>query len=114
MDTATTILIACFGSAGLWTVINSITAYIIEKRKKKDDNGTISKEDFETVQKGVRGLLYGELEKRCSEYIQRGHISASDLNSLRKYYYEPYQQMHGNGTITKLMERVSSLDIVDD
>lgn len=113
MDTATTIIVAVLASSGVWAVVQSIIAYFIEKRKKKDDNGTISKDDFEAVVKGVRGLLYGELEQRCSEFIQRGHISAGALNDLRKYYYEPYKSLKGDGTIDRLLQRVEQLDITD-
>ena len=113
MDNATTIIVAVLASSGVWAVVNSITAYFLERRKKKDDNGTISKEDFEAVVKGLRGLLYGELENRCSHYIKEGHISAGELNDLRKYYFEPYKSLKGDGTIDRLMERVENLDIIE-
>lgn len=113
MDNAMTIFLAVLASSGVWAVINSITQYIIQKKQKKDENGTISKDDFEAVVKGMRGLLYGELEQRCSDMIQRGHISAGELNDLRKYYYEPYKSLKGDGTIDRLMQRVEDLDITD-
>lgn len=113
MNEATTIIVAVLASSGVWAVVNTITAYILDKRKKKDDNGTISKDDFEAVVKGVRGLLYGELELKCSQYIQKGNISAGELNDLRKYYFEPYKSLKGDGTIDRLMGRVENLDIID-
>lgn len=113
MNDATTIIVAVLASSGVWAVVNTITAYILDKRKKKDDNGTISKDDFEAIVKGVRGLLYGELELKCSQFIQKGNISASELNDLRKYYFEPYKSLKGDGTIDRLMERVENLDIID-
>ena len=109
----TTIVVAVLASSGVWAVVNSITAYFIEKRKAKDKAETISKEDFDAVVKGLRGLLYGELEQRCADYIQRGHIKAGELNDLRKYYYEPYKSLKGDGTIDKLVQRVEDLDIID-
>lgn len=113
MDNTTTIIVAVLASSGCWAVVQSIIAYFIDKKKKKDDNGTISKQDFECLQKAVRGLLYGELENRCAHYIQQGHISTGDLNDLRKYYYEPYKGLQGDGTIDRLMSRVEDLDIIE-
>ena len=113
MDNATTIIVAVLASSGVWAVVNSITAYFIEKRKAKDNAQNITKDEFEAIVKGLRGLLYGELEQRCSHYIQQGKISAGELNDLRKYYFEPYQSLQGDGTIDKLMQRVEALDITE-
>lgn len=106
MDYTTTIIVAVLASSGVWAVVQSIIAYFIDKKKKKDDNGTISREDFDAVVKGLRGLMYDKLEERCSHYIKQGKISAGELNDLRKYYFEPYKALKGDGTIDRLMERV--------
>lgn len=113
MDNATTIIVAVLASSGVWAVVNSITAYFIERRKQKDNSQNITKDEFDAVVKGLRGLLYGELEQRCSHFIQQGKISAGELNDLRKYYFEPYKSLQGDGTIDKLMQRVENLEITD-
>jgi len=113
MNDATTIIVAVLASSGVWAVVNTITAYFIEKKKAKDNKNSITREEFEVMQKALRGLLYGELERRCSRYIHDGHISAGELNDLRRYYFEPYKGLGGDGTIDNLMGRVEKLNIED-
>ena len=112
MNNATTIILAVLASSGVWTAINAVINYFIDKKKKSSET-KISSEEFELHGKALRGLLYGELERRCSDYIKRGSISAGELNDLRKYYYEPYHALNGDGTIDRLMNRVEDLDIKD-
>lgn len=107
MDTITVIL-AC---SGFWAVVNTITAYFIAKKQKQDDSKTITRDEHDALCRGVRGLLYGELEKRCTEYISVGEISAGELNDLRKYYFEPYVALKGDGTIDALFHRVETLKL---
>ena len=81
------ILIAVVVCSGFWTVVNTVVMYFITKAQKRDESQQISKTEYDALCKGVRGLLYGELERRCTEYIEHGEISAGELNDLRKYYY---------------------------
>lgn len=103
----TAIIIAVLGSGGVWAVLNNIVSYFVRKFDKKND-------EIETHGKALRGLLYGELERRCTGYIRAGGISASDLNTLRKYYYEPYKLLNGDGVIDSLMARVEALPILEE
>lgn len=102
------VIVAC---SGFWAVINTIIAYLITKQQKKDESATITKDEFDAVVKGVRGLLYGELERKCTEYIKKGELSAGEFNDLRKYYYEPYVALQGDGTIEAMFRRVESLKL---
>lgn len=111
MSEKATILIAILGSTGFWAVAQLIVSSLIERRRAKREKANITREEFEVVQKALRGLLYGELEKRCTAFIHDGHISAGELNDLRKYYYEPYKGLNGDGTIDALFQRCVDLDI---
>ena len=106
------ILIAIVVCSGFWTVVNTVAMYFITKAQKEEDKKTITKDEFEAVVKGVRGLLYGELERKCTEYIDKGEISAGELNDLRKYYFEPYVALEGDGTIDSLFHRVEGLKLI--
>lgn len=105
------VLIVVLTCSGFWAVINSITAFFLARRQQQDDAKIITKTEFDAVVKGVRGLLYGELERRCTEYLQEGAITAAELNDLRKYYYEPYSALDGDGTIESLFRRVEELKL---
>lgn len=97
--------------SGFWVVINTIITHIIVKRQAKEERESISKTEFDAIARGVRGMLYGELEKKCSDSINAGEITAAELNDMRKYYYEPYVDLHGDGTIAALWRRVESLPL---
>lgn len=106
------ILVAVVVCSGFWTVVNTVVMYYITKAQKRDESQQISKTEYDALCKGVRGLLYGELERRCTEYIEHGEISAGELNDLRKYYYDPYRALDGDGTIESLFHRVEGLKLI--
>lgn len=109
-----TVIVAVLASSGVWAVVQTITTYIIDKRKKKDESKSISPDAFNAVADGVRGLLYDHLKRECTEYVQRGYITPSELKDLQKYHYEPYHALKGDGTVDKLMARVEALDIREE
>ena len=102
------VILAC---GGFWAVIQLIISYMLEKKRKKDEAGTISRAEFDLHTRALCGLLYGELRKRCTYFLEQGEISVDDLKELRKYYFEPYTGTGGDGTIEGLFERVEELPI---
>lgn len=112
-ETTATIIVSVLASSGVWAVVNAVIGYVLDKKRKRDASASINPEEIELHGKALRGLLYGELERRCSDYIRRGSITAAELNDLRTYYYEPYHALHGDGTIDRLISRVENLDIKD-
>lgn len=106
------IIIAVLASGGLWSVVNVIVTAVITKRREKRLSERTDTEALEAHSRALRGLLYGELEKRCSHYLQQGWVSAAELNDLRKYYYDPYHtDLDGDGTIETLFHRVEALPV---
>lgn len=106
------IVIAIIGSGGLWTVVSTLVAAWLDHRRAKRDAKIASGAILEKHGRALRGLLYGELERRCSAYLKKGSISAAELNDLRKYYYEPYHDgLGGDGTIENLFHRVENLAV---
>ena len=112
MDTS--IIIAIIGSGGMWAAIQSVLSFFMRRAEARRGSRAIDAEAFEVHGKALRGLLYGELERRCTAYIRAGGISAGDMNSLRKYYYEPYKSLNGDGVIDSLMSRVEALPILEE
>jgi hypothetical protein len=101
------IIIAIIASGGAWSLLNTGLQHILKRFDKKKDL-------LDVHGAALRGLLYGELERRLTAYIRSGSISAGELNSIRKYYYEPYKELDGDGVIDALMERVEKLDIKNE
>lgn len=88
-----TVLCAVFGSNGIWAIIQS-------RREKKDAKTQM-----------LLGLGHDRIIHLCKTYLEQGYISSDDLENLYEYLYLPYKAMGGNGTCTKLMERVEKLPI---
>lgn len=96
-DIILAVVVAAFGSTGLWTLINTIVQAHIEKKKKNP------------VQDMVLGLGYDRLVHVCNKYIRQGWIDQDDLRDISKYLYIPYIELGGNGTAEMLFNKVKNL-----
>ena len=97
-NTILTIVISCIGSAGLWTLVNTI---INRKYKKQDDN--------DLIKRALKGLLYTDCVEWGEKYINQGYIDTQDFNDYLKYHYEPYVGLGGDGVVQKLMNEIQKL-----
>ena len=96
-ETAIQIILTVVGSvlasSGLWT-------YITKKAEKKDAKSKL-----------LLGLAHDRIIFLGSQYCKRGWITDSEYENLNKYLYEPYKEMGGNGTATKVMSAVDRLEL---
>lgn len=91
-----TIIVAAFGSTGLWSLISK----------------HMDKKDVRT--RMLLGLGHDRIINLCMMYIDRGWISQSEFENLHKYLYRPYEEMGGNGTAKRLMDEVKKLPVKKD
>lgn len=59
----------------------------------------------------ILGIGYRSICELCGSYISRGYISRDEYSDLKKYLYDPYRAMGGNGTCERLMKEVDKLPI---
>lgn len=59
----------------------------------------------------MMGLAYIELMTLGANYIQRGSITRDEYEDYRKYFYDPYKELGGNGVAERIMMAVESLPI---
>lgn len=57
----------------------------------------------------LMGLAYDQLTTRGVAYIERGWITKDEYEEYRKYFYEPYKALGGNGVAERIMQEVSTL-----
>lgn len=57
------------------------------------------------------GLAYVELMTLGANYINRGSITRDEYEDYRKYFYDPYKELGGNGTAERIMVAVDQLQI---
>lgn len=97
MDPLITAVITIFcsvaASSGFWAWIT----------RKSDKN------DFRTQL--ILGLAHDRIIYLALHYIEREWITKEEYDNLHKYLYTPYLKLGGNGTATRLMKEIESLDI---
>lgn len=90
----TQILLVIFASSGFWTLLSTILTNFGTSRK--------------ALNRAVVGILHDKIYDLCVGYIQRGYITAEEMENL-EYVYKPYVALGGNGTGKKLYEEVQGL-----
>lgn len=90
-------VITTFGaSTGFWT-------YLLSKREKNSATTRL-----------LMGLGYDKIAQNGMRYIERGWITKNEYEDFRKYLYEPYSELGGNGTASHIMDEVSRLPLKND
>ena len=80
-----------FGSTGLWQLIQ----YFLAKNSVEREM--------------LLGLGYIQLMNTCEMYLKQGYIEVEELVDLKKYLYEPYRKLGGNGAGEMIMSKVEKL-----
>lgn len=57
----------------------------------------------------MMGLAYDKITFMGIKYIERGWITMDELEDFRKYFYEPYKSLGGNGVAERIMTEVDHL-----
>ena len=91
-----TLLCALLASAGFW----GFAIKILDKKSVKS--------------KMILGLGHDRIMWLAMKYVERGNITQTEYENLRKYLYEPYKAMGGNGSVDRIMKEVDKLPITAD
>lgn len=94
-STILSILIAVFASTGFWAFVTNLW----QARSKEKSAET----------KLLLGIAYDRLTEKCTFYLKRGYITLDEYSDLKKYLYDPYSDLNGNGTGAKLWAEVEKL-----
>ena len=78
-------------SSGFW-------AYMIRRDHSKDATTRL-----------LMGMAYNGITTLGIGYIERGWLTKDEYEELRKYYYEPYKALGGNGVAERIMNQVTEL-----
>lgn len=88
-----TVLVTLIASSGFWT-------YFQSRYSKKDARTRM-----------IMGLGHDKIMSLAAHYIKRGWITQDEYEDLRKYLYDPYVELGGNGSAKRNMEEVNKLPI---
>lgn len=97
-NTILTIVISCIGSAGLWTLINTL---LNRKFKKNDDN--------DLIKKALKGLLYTDCLEWGEKYVEQGWISTEDFHDWNTYHFSPYKALGGDSAVDRIDATLKNL-----
>lgn len=59
----------------------------------------------------LMGLAHDRIAFLGMHYVDKGEITKDQYENLHDYLYEPYKQLGGNGSASKIMDAVSKLDL---
>ena len=90
-----TVLTTLLASSGFWTYLS--------RRKEKTSATT----------KLLMGLAHDKLLTNGMRAIKKGYIDTEQYTDIRRYLYEPYIELGGNGIVERIMEEVSKLPLVN-
>ena len=105
--TALQIFVTACG-ASLITVIGQIVIKLIDLKEKKKEKKDDSEE---AILQGVKILLYDRIKHLAKVYIQRGYITAEELEDIESMHKIYHENLKGNGFLDKMMDGVHALPI---
>ena len=96
------IVIAIISSGALSAIISAIFNALQTRKKRKDG-----------VKDGVKIILYDRIKFLGKAYINRGFVTAEeleDLTTMHQIYHDP-EGLNGNGFLDSLMKNVNRLPL---
>lgn len=84
---------AAVGSGGFWTYLQF---------KSTRANATT---------RLLMGVAYDKITTLGLTYITRGSITMDEFEDFRKYFFDPYEALGGNGVAKRIMRQVETLPI---
>lgn len=96
MNDLQTILLAIFGSTGLWTLINFLVQRHFQKKDQRND-------DLALLKEAELASLQDRLLYLCESYIEKGSIELNQLQSIDRLY-TAYRKLGGNSFISDMYD----------
>ncbi|QAY17146.1 hypothetical protein SEA_MADAMATO_28 [Streptomyces phage Madamato] len=91
LQLALTSLVTLGASSGFW-------AYLQHRDRAKSATTRL-----------LMGMAYDTITTLGIAYIERGWVTKDEYEELRKYFFEPYRALGGNGVAERVMNEVSRL-----
>ena len=88
-----TVLTTLIASSGFW-------AYMQRRNEGKS-----------ATSKLLMGLAYAKITVLGMGYIERGWITRDEFEDFRRYLYDPYKELGGNGVGERIMAEVCNLPL---
>lgn len=100
------IIIAVLCSSAFTTLLT----WILNRADKKKEKNEKQSDADNDLKEAVMYLMYDSINNRANAYIDRGYISSTELEVLKKMH-TCYHRMGGNGYLDTIMMAVDALPI---
>jgi hypothetical protein len=87
------VITALIASSGFW-------AFVMSRNTQKSATVRL-----------IMGLGYSKAIELGIKYIEKGYVTDDELADYRKFLYEPYVELGGNGVVERIMNEVMALPI---
>ena len=89
---------AIFASSGLWTVV----LYKIQQKDRSKD----------ALTRLMLGLAHDRFMEQALKFEEQGYVSEDEYSDFKKYLYDPYIELGGDGTAERVYEtKIKNLPI---
>ena len=104
MGTAT-IIELIIGIVGAFLASSGIWGFILYKQQRKD----AKQDDFGTIKDALKGILYSDILDTGEKYLAQEYITVKQMNNFKKYLYDPYKALGGDGMADEIWDQLSDL-----
>lgn len=94
------IKVAIISSGAMLLASSGIWSYILKRHSRSN-----------ATTKLIMALAYFKSYEMAFIYVQRGYVTKDELEDFKKYIFDPYKELGGNGILEKIMNDVMSLPL---
>jgi hypothetical protein len=95
--------VALISSGAMLLASSGVWSYILKQHSKNN-----------AATKLIMALAYFKSYEMAFVYVQRGFVTKDELEDFKKYIFDPYKELGGNGVLEKIMNDVMNLQLKFD
>ena len=82
---------------------------LTELTEESNEEQKKTQKQITTQGEAIAGLEHDRIVHVGKGYMKSGQISLEDYDDIRRYLYEPYRKLGGNGTAEDVMEKLKEM-----
>ena len=94
------VVIALISAGSMLVASSGVFSYILKRHNRSS-----------AATKLIMALAYFKSYDMAFIYVQRGYVTKDELEDFKKYIFEPYKELGGNGVLEKIMNDVMNLPL---
>lgn len=111
MTDAIIVALISAGGVALGAGVTALGAYLLYRRKHKDENENAARDKADNTTKALRYLMLYVIQERAKELISQREASPEERRSLHHWHDLYHNGLGGNGDADRLMAMVDALPL---